>query len=72
MHTKLHTTATRIAPSRLVCVYGEQEAAKTLCAQPGLGAARLMRLPGGHHYDGDYEALARRLIEPFQHGHVLE
>jgi len=54
--------ALRIEPGRLVCVYGEQEAATTLCTQPGLGTARLMRLPGGHHYDGDYEALARRLI----------
>ncbi|MGC8854625.1 MAG: virulence factor family protein [Halothiobacillaceae bacterium] len=58
--------ASRIDPSRLVCVYGEQEAATTLCTQPGLGAARLMRLPGGHHYDGDYEALARRLIQELQ------
>ncbi|MGC9008595.1 MAG: AcvB/VirJ family lysyl-phosphatidylglycerol hydrolase [Halothiobacillaceae bacterium] len=31
-----------------------------------MGAARLMRLPGGHHYDGDYEALARRLIQELQ------
>lgn len=64
--------ASRIDPSRLVCVYGEQEAATTLCAQPGLGAARLMRLPGGHHYDGDYEALARRLIEALQQVSVPE
>lgn len=64
--------ASRIDPSRLVCVYGEQEAATTLCAQPGLGAARLMRLPGGHHYDGDYEALARRLIEALRQVSVPE
>lgn len=58
--------ATRIEPRRLVCVYGEQEGSSTLCTQPGLKAARLIRLPGGHHYDGDYEALARRLIEAMQ------
>lgn len=64
--------ASRIDPSRLVCVYGEQEAATTLCTQPGLRAARLMRLPGGHHYDGDYEALARRLIEALQQASMPE
>ncbi|MDM7322403.1 MAG: alpha/beta fold hydrolase, partial [Gammaproteobacteria bacterium] len=64
--------ASRIDPSRLVCVYGEQEAATTLCTQPELGAARLMRLPGGHHYDGDYEALARRLIEALRQVSVPE
>ncbi|MEO1751651.1 alpha/beta fold hydrolase [Thiofaba sp. EF100] len=64
--------ASRIDPRRLLCVYGEQEAVTTLCAQPGLGGARLMRLPGGHHYDGDYEALARKLIEAIQHVPVPE
>lgn len=59
--------ASRIDPRRLLCVYGEQEAATTLCTQPGLEDAGRMRLPGGHHYDGDYEALAHKLIEAFQH-----
>lgn len=64
--------ASRIDPSRLVCVYGEEEAAESLCTQPGLEAARRMRLPGGHHYDGDYEALARRLIEVLRQVSVPE
>ncbi len=59
--------ASRIEPGRLLCVYGEQEASATLCTQPGLEAARLMRLPGGHHYDGDYLTLAHRVIEAWQH-----
>ncbi|MEW6764402.1 MAG: alpha/beta fold hydrolase [Pseudomonadota bacterium] len=55
--------ARRIDPALLLCVHGEQEGLATLCTQPGLASAEKLVLQGGHHYDGDYEALALRLIK---------
>lgn len=45
----------------LVCLYGKGEA-DSLC--PGLDGSlmRVIALPGGHHFDGDYPALARRIL----------
>ena len=47
--------------SRVQCFYGEEEA-QTLCPDPDLAAAEIIRTPGGHHFDRDYEALARRIL----------
>lgn len=55
--------ALRIPSERLLCVHGEKEGAATLCTQPGLAGREILTLPGGHHYDGDYDALALRLID---------
>jgi type IV secretory pathway VirJ component len=49
------------ADIRLTCIYGSDEAERSLCTQidagkPGL---TLKELPGAHHFDGDYEGLAR-------------
>ncbi len=55
--------ALRIPSERLFCVSGEKEGAATLCNQPELGAVERLTLPGGHHYDGDYDALALKLID---------
>ncbi|WP_226577869.1 virulence factor family protein [Acuticoccus sediminis] len=48
---------------RVVCVYGTQEAADddTGCTLSGLREATLIERPGGHHFDGDYAALATML-----------
>lgn len=48
--------------SRVQCFYGEEEA-ETLCPDPQLARAEIIRTRGGHHFDGDYEALARRILE---------
>lgn len=53
----------RIDPALLLCVHGEKEGASTLCNQDALGPVDKLRLPGGHHYDGDYDALAQKLID---------
>jgi Bacterial virulence protein (VirJ) len=49
----------RIDPRRVQCFYGA-EASDSAC--PGLAAsgAELVMLPGGHHFGGDYAALAAR------------
>jgi type IV secretory pathway VirJ component len=44
------------------CFYGEKEE-DTLCTAPELAGAELIRTGGGHHFDGDYTALAEKIIE---------
>ncbi len=46
---------------RVICVYGADEAERSLCTQIDSGSAMLTlkKLPGAHHFDGDYPALAR-------------
>ena len=45
----------------LTCVYGTDEANRSLCTQLDVNKPTLTvkELPGAHHFDGDYEALAR-------------
>jgi type IV secretory pathway VirJ component len=47
---------------RILCVYGADET-DSLCSQLREGLAVLDRRPGGHHFGGDYEAIARRILE---------
>ena len=54
--------ATRLDLSRVQCVYGEQEE-DTLCRDPALAGAEIIRTPGSHHFDGDYRALAQRILD---------
>ena len=61
--------ATPIAPEveklpdgmRVTCIYGSDEADRSLCTQLDRGEATLtlQELPGAHHFDGDYAALAQ-------------
>jgi type IV secretory pathway VirJ component len=45
-----------------MCIYGKEEK-DTNC--PGLDPkqVQLVKLPGGHHFDGDYAKLARIILE---------
>lgn len=47
---------------RLQCVYGADEE-DTLCRTPELAGAEIIRTAGGHHFDGDYRALAARILD---------
>jgi type IV secretory pathway VirJ component len=53
-----------IPAPRILCVQGLDEGASSLCSQPALAQAgvEIWRLPGGHHYDEDYPALAMKII----------
>jgi type IV secretory pathway VirJ component len=42
------------------CFYGEKED-DTLCTAPELAGAEIIRTTGGHHFGGDYSALAERI-----------
>jgi len=44
------------------CFYGAEEA-ETLCRAPELARAELIGTRGGHHFDGDYAGLARRIAQ---------
>jgi type IV secretory pathway VirJ component len=51
----------RLDLERVQCFYGADEE-ETLCQDPALYRAEIVRTEGGHHFDGDYEALARRIL----------
>ncbi len=50
---------------RVLCVQGLDEGASSLCSQPALAQAgiEIWHLPGGHHYDADYPALAMNIMQ---------
>lgn len=45
-----------------LCVYGTEED-DTLCPSLDPKKVKLVKLPGGHHFDGDYDHLARLILE---------
>ncbi len=53
----------RIPRALLQCVYGTEEASESLCTRPGMEGFEIVALGGGHHFDGDYERLASKLLE---------
>jgi type IV secretory pathway VirJ component len=44
------------------CFYGDKEP-DTLCTAPQLAGAEIIRTGGGHHFGGDYTALAKQIVE---------
>jgi type IV secretory pathway VirJ component len=53
--------AEKLAAATTLCIYGADET-DSLCPRLG-GAVRPLMLPGGHHFDGDYEALAATILQ---------
>ncbi len=51
----------RIPPGKVQCFYGDEEE-DTLCRDPALAGVEIIKTTGGHHFDGDYDALARRVL----------
>lgn len=47
---------------RVVCVYGEDED-DTACTADALKGTDIIKLSGGHHFDGNYEAIAQILLQ---------
>jgi type IV secretory pathway VirJ component len=45
----------------VLCLYGADDS-KTVCPSLALPHVRSEELPGGHHFDGDYAALAARVL----------
>ena len=52
----------KLPAEKVVCIYGEEEVDESGCTdKTAVGEA--MKLPGGHHFDENYPALARRLVD---------
>lgn len=56
----------RIPPDKVLCVYGAQEAADTLCTAPGVDAIGRLQRPGDHHFDRRYDIIADAIRAHFQ------
>jgi type IV secretory pathway VirJ component len=52
----------RFPPGLVQCFFGEEEE-DTVCRDPALQGAEIVRTTGGHHFDGDYESLAERILD---------
>lgn len=50
----------RLDPGLLQCVYGAEEKAETGCAL--LIHSEVIATEGGHHFDGDYAAITRQIV----------
>ena len=52
----------KLPAAKVVCIYGEEEVDESGCTdKTAVGEA--MKLPGGHHFDENYPALAKRLVD---------
>lgn len=54
--------ARRLRGMRVLCVRGVDEKA-SLCPELAPDVATVVTLPGGHHFDGDYREIARRILD---------
>jgi type IV secretory pathway VirJ component len=52
----------RIAGIPVLCIYGADET-DSLCPRLDAKKFSVVKLKGGHHFDGDYAALAQRILE---------
>lgn len=53
----------RLDPHLVQCFYGADEKDETGCTDEALANAQVFVTEGGHHFDGDYPALAQRIID---------
>ncbi|WP_339532137.1 virulence factor family protein [Pseudomonas mucidolens] len=52
----------KLPAAKVVCIYGVEEADESGCTdKTAVGEA--LKLPGGHHFDENYPALAKRLVD---------
>jgi type IV secretory pathway VirJ component len=52
----------KLTGTRVLCVYGVDEK-ESLCPLIPPGTARIVAKPGGHHFDEDYPALAKLILD---------
>ena len=53
---------------KVMCFFGTEEKADsdTACTSPEIDVADRFERPGGHHFDGDYQAVARMILDRLQ------
>jgi type IV secretory pathway VirJ component len=54
---------TRINPNYLQCIYGQDEAEASLCTKAELQSSEIVKRPGGHHFDYNYEPVADAIAQ---------
>ena len=52
----------KLPANKVLCIYGLEEADESGCTEATTTGEKL-KLPGGHHFDENYPALAKRLID---------
>ena len=52
----------QLSREHTLCVFGAGDK-DSLCTDLPAGTAGITELPGGHHFDGDYEGLARLILK---------
>ncbi|MBF5045976.1 virulence factor family protein [Aggregicoccus sp. 17bor-14] len=63
VHPILPELARLPATTPVLCVYGDEEKADSLCPLlQGRAGASVTELPGGHHFEGDYATVARHVL----------
>ncbi len=55
-----------IDPSMVQCFYGTDENESLCPLLPLKDKVEIIRTSGGHHFDNDYDALARRILDGFR------
>nr|WP_080929742.1 AcvB/VirJ family lysyl-phosphatidylglycerol hydrolase [Xanthomonas albilineans] len=53
---------TKMPPAQTMCIYGEDDD-DTLCPRLPKGAVQLVKLPGDHHFKGDYATVAKEILQ---------
>jgi type IV secretory pathway VirJ component len=56
----------RLPAGRVQCIYGADDDEGTACPALAGTAADVERLPGGHHFKGDYEGLTRHILRAWR------
>lgn len=54
--------AEKLSAANLLCFFGEDEEADSLCPTLDAGVFTIVKTKGGHHFGGDYAALAERIM----------
>ena len=56
----------QIPKHKILCVYGKDEKAETACTGLLNSEAKILELPGGHHFDQDYPKLTRQILDSYR------
>jgi type IV secretory pathway VirJ component len=54
-----------LPPAITLCIHGQDED-HSACMSPGLAKGAVLALPGGHHFDSDYEGLTGMILKAFE------
>ncbi len=54
-----------VPAAKILCVHGVEEKSSA-CTDPSLAGVPTIQTKGGHHFDGDYVSLGKRVLDAFQ------